>query len=75
LIFETKQINPHGGVKVDPATLKILRRNGRPNPNLFAIGQLAAGDLYYTSSLVMITQQIERMVPHLLALTRAGVQT
>jgi len=62
------QVNPHGGVKVDPASLRILRRDGRPNPNLFAIGQLAAGDLYYTSSLSMITRQIKRMVPHLLAL-------
>jgi len=68
------QLNPYGGVKVDPVTLNILRRNGKPNPNLFAIGQLAAGDLYYTSSLIMITQQVERMVPHLLALTRNRVQ-
>jgi uncharacterized NAD(P)/FAD-binding protein YdhS len=69
------QFNPHGGVKVEPATLRVPRRNGRPNANLFAIGQLAAGGLYYTSSLAMITRQVERMVPHLLALVGKKVRT
>ena len=38
-------INPFGGVRIDPASLKILRRDGKAHPNLFAIGQLACGDL------------------------------
>jgi hypothetical protein len=30
------------------------------------LGQLAAGNHYYTSSLAMITRQIDRVLPHLL---------
>lgn len=61
------QSHPFGGVHIEFGSQRIIRRNGQPNENLYALGQLAAGNLYYTSSLPMITKQIERIVPRLLA--------
>lgn len=60
------QLNPYGGIKIDPSTLKVLKRNNSSHENLYAIGQLTSGDYYYTGSLSVIKRQVEKLLPHLI---------
>jgi uncharacterized NAD(P)/FAD-binding protein YdhS len=49
-----------GGLDVDPMTNALLGPDpAGARPRLFALGELAAGTLYYTSSLKMITSWVE----------------
>jgi len=49
-----------GGLDVDPMTNALLGPHSiGARPRLFALGELAAGTLYYTSSLKMITSWVE----------------
>ncbi|MDH1630844.1 FAD/NAD(P)-binding protein [Pseudomonas mosselii] len=61
------QLHPFGGIKVEFGSHRVIDRFGQPSNQVFALGQLASGNHYYTSSLPMISRQIERLLPALLA--------
>lgn len=48
-----------GGLTIDPADNRLVPAQGAEPSEVFALGQLAAGCLYYTSSLAMITRRVE----------------
>lgn len=55
--------HPFGGLRVDFATNRLVSSGGRPVPHLYALGQLAVGELYAaTSNLSMIARRTERTV-------------
>ncbi len=55
--------NPFGGLRIDLDTNELLMPSGAVVPRLYALGQLATGDLYVTTSnLRMITRRAERSV-------------
>lgn len=60
------QHHPFGGLHVSFGSHKVIDRSGKASDAIYALGQLAAGNHYYTSSLAMITRQIDRVLPHLL---------
>ncbi|OIK07773.1 hypothetical protein BIV23_02000 [Streptomyces monashensis] len=51
--------NPFGGLTVDSADNRLVPADGSASSPVFALGQLAAGSLYYTSSLAMIARRVE----------------
>lgn len=57
---------PFGGLRIDVSTHQVLAASGNPVPGLFAFGQITVGDLYYTSSLPMITRRVEYIITRLL---------
>ncbi|MGW4446820.1 FAD/NAD(P)-binding protein [Streptomyces sp. NPDC004682] len=46
-----------GGLRTDPATGRLLTASGTAHPRLFALGQLAVGDLLLTNSVRAIARQ------------------
>ncbi|MGJ0119414.1 FAD/NAD(P)-binding protein [Williamsia sp. MIQD14] len=51
------QANPYGGLRVDIVSNALLDRSGGSVPGLYAIGEIASGDLYYISSMGKIRRR------------------
>ncbi|MEW9552348.1 FAD/NAD(P)-binding protein [Nonomuraea sp. NPDC050783] len=59
--------NAYGGLRTDPATAR-LRPAGDARPlDVFAVGELAAGDIYYASSLPAVNRGADTVAAELLA--------
>ncbi|MFB7466935.1 FAD/NAD(P)-binding protein [Streptomyces sp. NPDC056224] len=59
--------DPFGGLTIDTADNRLIPADSSQPAPVFALGQLAAGCLYYTSSLGMITRRVEMVADHVAA--------
>lgn len=53
------QADAFGGLTIDPATNRLMSSAGSAAPDIFLLGEMTGGSLYYTSSLAMITRRVE----------------
>ncbi|MEW2498670.1 FAD/NAD(P)-binding protein [Streptomyces nodosus] len=66
--------DPFGGLTIDTTDNRLIPADSsRPAP-VFVLGQLAAGCLYYTSSLGMITRRAEMVADYVAATSRSGAR-
>lgn len=49
--------NPYGGLRIDVDDNAIIGRDGASVPGLYALGEIASGDLYYISSIAKIRRR------------------
>jgi uncharacterized NAD(P)/FAD-binding protein YdhS len=57
--------HPHGGVRVEVGSLRALREGGRPDPALYAVGNLTSGAHLFTSTLELNVERAFRLAAHL----------
>lgn len=60
------QSNPYGGLRIDVASNALLDPQGNEVPGLYAIGEIASGDLYYISSISKIKRRARTIARGLL---------
>ncbi|WP_224645630.1 FAD/NAD(P)-binding protein [Tsukamurella sp. M9C] len=53
----TARRNPYGGLRINVADNAIVGRDGTSVPGLYALGEIASGDLYYISSIAKIRRR------------------
>jgi uncharacterized NAD(P)/FAD-binding protein YdhS len=57
--------HPHGGVGIQPRSLRVLDRAGLPVPGLYALGELTIGQLYLeTTTIAAIARGARQAVAH-----------
>ncbi|MFG3285587.1 FAD/NAD(P)-binding protein [Streptomyces sp. NPDC048111] len=59
--------HPYGGIRVDPDTHRVVAQDSTAHPRLHALGDITAGEFYYTSSLEVVTRHADRITDALLA--------
>ncbi|WP_100445912.1 FAD/NAD(P)-binding protein [Glycomyces xiaoerkulensis] len=55
------QRHPHGGLAIDPATSRVVSVRG-PDPRLYALGDLAAGTLFFTFGIPSLVDRARDIV-------------
>ncbi len=60
----TIDANDFGGVRVDFESLRVLDRDGRADPSLFALGNLTCGTHLFTSTLELNVEKADRVAAH-----------
>ena len=65
--------NPFGGLTIDPASNRLVSSCGVPVPDIFLLGHLASGSLYYTNSLAMVTRRVDIVADEVHKLRRTAV--
>jgi uncharacterized NAD(P)/FAD-binding protein YdhS len=60
--------HPHGGVGIQPESLRLLDKVGRPVPGLYALGELTTGQLYLETTIIgAIARRARQAVAHVFA--------
>jgi uncharacterized NAD(P)/FAD-binding protein YdhS len=54
-----------GGIRVDFESLRVLGKDGHPNPRMFALGNLTFGTHLFTSTLELNVQKADRVAGHI----------
>lgn len=58
------QRHPHGGLRIDPGTSRVLGETG-PDPRLYLLGDLAAGTLFFTFGIPSLVDRARDIVASL----------
>lgn len=58
----------HGGVAIEPHTLRLTDQAGQPVPGLYALGELTTGELYLETTIIgTIARRAQQAVAHMFA--------
>ena len=61
----------HGGIGIEPDTLRLTNQAGSPVPGLYALGELTIGELYIETTVIgAITRRAAQAVAHVFAEVR-----